>query len=110
MKNVWVLTQFYDCPEFDWPWPVCTAYGDGHFCPGKPSPDSEWALVQMDTTPQHVDAMKEDPRVIYCGMDYDAPPAFMLEVFKDKINPATNYMFIGQVVAALAQSEPAYYR
>jgi hypothetical protein len=107
MKKVWVLSKFYDCPEHEWPWPVCTAYGDGHYSVREA--DSDWALVKMDSSPQHVEAMKEDPRVIYCGRDHDTPPTLMLQVFKDKLAPGVNYMFVGQIIAALAQTNPGYY-
>jgi hypothetical protein len=109
--KAWVLTQFYQCPEFDWPWPVCSSYGDAPYCPQQPVDPVNtggWALVHMHTTYQHIEAMKLDPRVLYCGQDYDAPPQQMLDTYKQLLDPNVNYMFIGQVIAKLAQSEPCF--
>jgi hypothetical protein len=107
--RVWMLTKFYDCPEFDWRWPVCHAYGFSPYCPMKPADPDGFALVKLDTTPQHVEAIKQDPRVIYCGKDYDAPPKELLALYAGMLDPAVTYMFLGQVIARLAQQEPAFY-
>ena len=105
--RVWVMTKFYDCPEHNWPWPVCTAYGQNHHGPGRQHP--EWALVNMETSPVQIEAMDEDPRVIYCGKEFDSPPAQLLETFKELLDPKTRYLFMGQVIAKLAQTEWAFY-
>ena len=108
--RVWVLSQFYDCPEHDWPWPVCTAYGVDPHGPGRLSAvNTDFALVSIETSPVHIEAMKQDARIVYCGRDYDTPPPELLSTYQSKLDPMVQYMFIGQVIARLAQTEPAFY-
>ncbi len=104
-----MLSKFYQCPEFNWPWPVCAAYGDNIYCPQMPKSSDGWALVHIYTSPQHVGAIPDDPRVIYCGKEWDTPPKQVLDTYADVLDPKVTYMFMGQVIARLAQQEPAYY-
>jgi hypothetical protein len=59
----------------------------------------------MNTTPQHVDAMKLDPRVQYIGTDWDKCPQRLIDMFPDWLNGT--YTMMGQAVNRLAIWEPA---
>lgn len=108
--RVWVLSKHYDCPEHEHPWPVVTAYGVDHHCPGRPALDNGvYALMSIETDPEHINAMREDPRIIYCGRSFSTPPQILLELYRHKLDPNTTYLFMGQVIEQLAQSEPAFY-
>jgi hypothetical protein len=109
MMQVWMLSKFYDCEVHNWIWPVCAAYGDGPYCPRHPATADSWALVKLWTSPQQIEAAKQDPRVIVCGKDYDAPPTEVLSTYSAWLDPAVTYMFMGQVIARLAQLEPIFY-
>lgn len=110
MFKVWMLTKFYDCEVHGWKWPVAAAYGNLPYVPLHP-PDLEngWALVHVTVTPPQIEAAKKDPRVVYCGKDYNRPPQQVLDTYKDWLDPNTTYQFMGQVIAALAEREPKFY-
>lgn len=108
-----MLSQGYDCPErsalHKQMFPVCSAYGYNYRHAIPLLTPVDWQLVQMDTTPTQLEAAKQDPRVIVCGKDYDPPPAKVLEVYKDWLDPNVTYLFMGQVIARLAQREIGFY-
>ena len=110
---MWFLSQFYTDPlhseNLGCNLPVCSAYGQNYHAVQVPSAPEGWGLVMMRTTFQQIEAARQDPRVIVCGKDYDAVPAKMLEVFGSQLDPSVTYMFIGQVISRLAQSEISYY-
>jgi hypothetical protein len=109
MMNVWMLSKFYDCEVHGWIWPVCAAYGDGPYVPRHPDTPDGWALVKVWTSPQQMEAAKQDPRVIVCGKDYNTPPRELLDAYASWLDPAVTYMFIGQVIARLAETEPIFH-
>lgn len=109
MYEVWMLSQFYLDPLHNWDVPVCTAYGGNYVCPRHPDTPDGYALVLLDTSPQQIEAAKQDPRVVVCGRDYDTPPAQLLSTYASWLDPNTNYLFVGQVLARLAQTDPGYY-
>lgn len=108
MRRVWFLTQFYDCQVHGWQWPVCTAYGANHHAPLHPPSNDGWALVWIWTTHQQIQASKRDPRVIYCGAMASRPPAKVLEVYKDWLDPAETYTRMDQLLELLAEHEPNF--
>jgi len=113
MHQVWMLSQFYTDPihsaNLGVDLPVCLAYGENFHCCGHPETADGWALVHIWSAQQQIEAARQDPRVIVCGKDYDTPPAKVLEVYKDWLTPNTAYMFMGQLIARLAQIEPTFY-
>jgi len=108
MYEVWMLSQFYLDPIHNWNVPVCTAYGGNFVCPRDPHTPDGWALVLIDTSPQQIEAARQDPRVVVCGKNYDPPPQQALTEYASWLDPSTTYMFMGQVLAQLAQTEPAF--
>ena len=113
MILMWFLSQFYTDPlhsaNLGCDLPVCSAYGlNYHAVQVPPTPDA-WGLVTMWTSIQQIEAARQDPRVIVCGKDYDPPPAKVLEVFGSQLDPGVTYLFMGQVIARLAQSDMSYY-
>ena len=108
MYNAWFLTQFYLDPIHNWHVPVCSAYGGNFLCPRNPDTDDGWALVTMDTSPQQMEAAAQDPRVIVCGKEYSTPPTQVLAAYASWLDPNVNYMFMGQVLTKLAETEPAF--
>jgi hypothetical protein len=95
-------------PIHNWTVPVCTAYGGNYLCPRLPETADGWALVLIETSPQQIEAAKQDPRVVYCGKDYNTPPPQVLTTYASWLDPAVNYMFMGQVLAKLAETEPIF--
>jgi hypothetical protein len=108
--RIWVLTKFYQCPEFDWPWPVCAAYGEAPYCPWHSRTDvyNDWAMVKLWTSPVQIEAMKQDPRVVPVGGDWDPVPQQVIEVFSRWLDPNVTYQCMGQLIAKLGQWEPCF--
>lgn len=71
-------------------------------------PEGIWTLIRLTSSPQHIEASKLDPRVLYCGTDFDPVPAKVLEVFAPWLDPSTTYSFMGQVIAKLAKIWPTF--
>lgn len=109
MLSVWFLTQHY-IDETGWMHPVAYDYGQHFFCPVTPATPDEWALVRVAIDVHQIEAAKQDPRLIYCGREYNTPPPKLLEVYASKLDPGATYAFFGQVLATLAETEPNYYR
>jgi hypothetical protein len=104
---IWFLSQFYDDPlHTAGPLPVCGAYGStyGFHC----LPGATWGLVLMWTTPPQVDAAKQDDRVVFCGTNYNTPPAQLLTAYAALLDPTVTYTFMGQLLVKLAESEPLF--
>lgn len=114
MYQIWMLSQFYTDPlhsvNLGVDLPVCLAYGENFHCFKHPETPDGWGLVHIWATLQHIEAARQDPRIIVCGREYDAVPAKVLEVYKDLLDPDTTYMLMGQVIAKLAQAEPSIYQ
>lgn len=108
MLDIWLLSQYY-VDDRGWTYPVAFDYGEHYFAPLHPETPDGWSLVRLAADSHQLDAAKQDPRVVYCGRDYDTPPAKMLEVYASQLDPNVTYMFLGQVLARLAQTEPSYY-
>jgi hypothetical protein len=109
--RIWVLSQFYICPEFGFIWPICSAYGDSPCCPWHPMDAVEtgaWGLIRLSTTYQHIEAMKLDPRCLYVGGDYDTPHQQVLDTFSRWLDPNKTYMFMGQVICDLGKWSPTF--
>lgn len=109
--RVWVMSQFYMCPEFDFIWPVCSAYGEGCNCPWHTLDaveSGQWGLIRMSTTGEHIEAMKDDPRVLYVGDDWAPVHPKVIEIFGQWLDPTANYLFMGQVISKLAQWSPTF--
>jgi hypothetical protein len=109
MMDVWMLSKFYDCEVHGWAWPVCAAYGDAPRVNRHAEDPDGWALVKVWTSPQQIEAAKQDPRVIVCGKDFNAPPRELLEAYASWLDPTVTYMFMGQVIAKLAEAEPIFH-
>jgi hypothetical protein len=111
--RIWMLSQFYHCPEHSKNLgvlqPVCNAYGYNYHNVIAGKTEDEWQLVEIFTTVGQLEAAKKDPRVVICGKDYNKPPAKLLEVYKDWLDPSETYMFMGQVIARLAEKVPAFH-
>lgn len=103
--RAWILTQLYTCPETGWLWPVCSAYGDHPVTIGDYG-QGAWALCRMNIDFQHKEAMKLDPRCLYIGNDFDAPPQQMLDLYPHWLTGT--YTMMGQCINQIAKWEPAY--
>ena len=104
----WMLSKFYHDPIHGWDVPVCSAYGGNFVCVRHPDPPGEWGLVYLDTTLQQVEAAKQDPRVVVCGKAYDPPPKKLLQEWASWLDPNVTYLFMGQVLSKLSETEPAF--
>ena len=104
---IWFLTKFYDDPLHEAaPLPVCTAYGSYfgfHRLDG-----ADWGLCLMWSTPPQLDAAKQDDRVVFCGTNYNTPPAQLLTAYASLLDPEATYTMMGQVLVKLADSEPLF--
>lgn len=113
MMRVWMLSQGYHCPDrsdfHNTKFPVCSAYGYNFHMVRQLVNETDWELVQIDTTVHQIEAAQQDPRVIYCGVRDDDPPAKLLEVYADLLDPNKTYITVGQVIARLAKTEPSFH-
>jgi hypothetical protein len=106
MLTRWLLSQFFRDSNGNLV-PVCTAYGARWFCPRFPSSDDGWALVQIWTSPDQVEAAKTDPRVVVCdGNDFTVIPQQVADTYAT--DGVTAGMMLGQARAVLGQTEPQY--
>jgi len=107
-----MLSQYYEDPLHPaddpdaprWKMPVATAYGINYKYHA--SDDADWCLCQLDIGAHQIEASKLDPRVVYIGKEYNKPPAQFLAAFASRLDPEETYIFVGQVLAKLAETEP----
>jgi hypothetical protein len=108
MQTRWLFSQFYVDDSLHMPVPVCSAYGFRWFCPSFPRDTDGWALVQMLTTPQQIEASKDDPRVLVMPQLYDPTPLpqIVTDTYADW--GATAGMTAGALIAKLEETEPVF--
>lgn len=109
MFEVWFLSQYYQ-DENGVTFPVAYDYGQWWFCPVLPETADAFTLVRIAMDSHQIDAAKQDPRLVYCGVSDDDPPAQLLEVYANQLDPTKTYTSVGKVVAKLAQSEMNYHK
>jgi hypothetical protein len=106
MLTRWMLSQFF-MSTFGQMIPVCSAYGARWYCPLKPDSVDGWALVQIWTSPDQIEAAKTDPRVVVCGNnDFSTIPQEVVDTYSSM--GATPGMVMGQLRAVLGAIEPQY--
>jgi hypothetical protein len=117
LKTVWMLSKFYtdeSCLIHPRPQvhPVAHDYAESDFCPVRPgvgfADEDEWALVHVTTDSERIALAKQDPRIVYCGTAWDAPPQRLLDVYASRL-AGSNYIMLGQVLLKLAEFEPLYH-
>lgn len=111
MLLIWFLSQSFT-DDTGMLRPVAQDYGQHWFWPVCPATEDEWKLVRVALDNHQLDAAKQDSRVVYCGIreGFDPPPPQLLQIYADQLDPSTSYMFFGQVLAKLAQSNANYYQ
>ncbi len=106
MLTKWLLTKFFRGTDGVLK-PACSGYGARWFCPSYPATDDGWALVQMMTSNEQMEAAKLDPRVVLCGHnDFSLIPAEVAEAYASL--GATPGMKMGELRSVLADTEPLY--
>jgi hypothetical protein len=106
MLTRWMYSQFFR-NSFNQLVPVCSAYGARWFCPQHPASDDGWALVQIWTSFEQIEAAKQDPRIVICGNnDFSKVPDQVIAGYAQL--GATPGMSMGELRSTLADAIPLF--
>ncbi len=104
----WMLTQFFRDSTGLHLIPICSAYGNHWRCPMYPATDDGWALVEIVSAPNQLEAAKADPRVLVCPLLFDpsAVPQPVVDAYA--AHGAAAGMSMGLLLSTLNEVEPIY--
>jgi len=108
MQTRWFLSKFYTDATLDMLVPVCTAYGGKWLCPRLPETTDGWAIVLMLTSPQQMEAAKQDSRVTVLPLPFDPSPLPQQVTDTYASWGATTGMSFGALLSKLSETEPIF--
>ena len=104
----WVLSKFFR--DGDRLLPVAGAYGAYLCCPLYPATDDGWALVELLSDPQRMEAAGQDSRIVVCPAEADPQPVAETVITAYADRGATSGLSMAALLAVLAAGEPRFAR